>query len=241
MATMLNLDQVTLIGIDCVDFSRLQLAADISCAGINFGAVKLLTSQPTDDPRAVAISAITSIDAYSQFCLRELHRYIDTPFALIIQYDGFVLWPAAWDDSFLLYDYLGAPILTGAWAYGRGMVPEHEIGNLVVGNGGFSLRSKKLLELTAALIADGSFDPAGPEDWVQCYTNRGLLESRGIRFAPTNLAEHFSFEGRSKDYYVWQNSFGFHSLKWTDISAWLGVHPEYAEKIINQVHVEELA
>ncbi len=237
---MLHLDQVTLIGIDCVDFSRLQLAADISCSDITFGAVKLLTSQVSDDPRAVAIAPLTSIDAYSQFCLRDLYQYVDTPYALIIQYDGFVLNAAAWDDAFLKYDYLGAPILTGAWAYGRGLVPMHEIGNLVIGNGGFSLRSKKLLALTAALIADGSFDSDGPEDWVQCYTNRALLESHGVTFAPVDVAERFSFEGRSKEYYRWHNSFGFHSLKWTDIGAWLAANPEYAARVRNEVMLDQL-
>ncbi len=240
MTIMRNLDQVTLVGIDCVDFSRLQLAADISSAEISFGAVKLLTSEATDDPRAISIPALTSIDAYSQFCLRELHHYIETPYALIIQYDGFVLNPAAWDDSFLLYDYLGAPAVTGAMAYGRGMVPQPEIGKLVVGNGGFSLRSLKLLKMTAKLIDEGPFNPEGPEDWVQCYTNRALLESHGITFAPTDIADTFSFEGRSKDYHTWQNSFGFHSLRWTDISAWLTAHPEYDGKIINQVRLDEL-
>jgi hypothetical protein len=237
---MLQLEQVTLIGIDCVDFSRLQLAADISCREITFSAVKLLTSEMSDDPRAISIAPLMSIDAYSQFCLRELDRYIDTPYALIIQHDGFVLNASAWDEAYLTYDYLGAPARAGTTVYGYGAVPPHVVGTLVVGNGGFSLRSKKLLELTATLIARGDFDPDGPEDWVQCYTNRALLESNGIRFAPSDLAERFSFEGRSKDYYRWQDSFGFHSLKWTDISAWLKEHPEYRDSLKNEVRLEEL-
>ena len=56
---------------------------------------------------------------------------------LIIQHDGFILNHKAWDNEFLNYDYIGAPVY---W-----------MGNklIEVGNGGFSLRSKKLLKIIA--------------------------------------------------------------------------------------------
>ena len=235
---MKNLPQVTLIGIDCVNVERLQLALDSSCQELTFEAVKLLTSLPTDDPRAVAIEPINSIDAYSRFCLLDLHRYVDTPYALVVQHDGFVLNPAAWQSSFLEYDYIGAPILVGDWARERHDVPDSMIGSLVVGNGGFSLRSKKLLELTAALGQAGNFALNEPEDWAMCYTERAKLEAAGITFAPVPLAEAFSFEGRTEEYFHYRDSFGFHSLKWTDISSWLETHPEYQSQIKNDVQME---
>ena len=40
---MLELKNVTLIGIDCLDLERLQLACDISTQEITFGSVKLLS------------------------------------------------------------------------------------------------------------------------------------------------------------------------------------------------------
>jgi hypothetical protein len=226
---MIELSDVTLVGIDCLNFKRLALAADISTKEVEFGAVKLLTSIPTSDERQVAIKPILSIEAYSQFCLTELHKYIDTPYALIIQYDGFVLNPSAWQDSWREYDYIGAPIEIGQWTVERHDVPVESIGQLVVGNGGFSWRSQKLLALTAKLAAAGDFTLTEPEDWAQCYTEKAKLEAKGIRFAPVPVAEAFSYEGRSKDHYHYVDSFGFHGLRWTDISRWLEANPEYRE------------
>jgi hypothetical protein len=237
---MLNLSQVTLVGIECVDVRRLSLALNISCRDISFGAVKLLTSLKTDDVRKVEIPALNSIEAYSNFCLQNLNEYIDTPYALVVQHDGFVLNAAAWKDEFLEYDYIGAPIHLGDWAKDRHDIPEEAIGSLLVGNGGFSLRSKRLMRLTAQMSADNLFAQNEPEDWAVCYIERARLESCGIKFAPVDLAEVFSFEGRTKDYFKYKNSFGFHSLQWTDISSWLADNPEYVNDIKNEVRINEL-
>src|SRR5665213_2892307 len=76
----LRLPNVTLLGIDCLNLDRLILAARISTAGIGFGAVKLLTSIRQPSPfETVLIDAITTIEAYSKFCICDLYRYVDTP------------------------------------------------------------------------------------------------------------------------------------------------------------------
>ena len=59
-----ELSNITLIGIDCVDLKRLQLAADISTKDISFGKVKLLTSIKSDDPRVIQIPHINSTKKY---------------------------------------------------------------------------------------------------------------------------------------------------------------------------------
>jgi Protein of unknown function (DUF5672) len=232
---MLHLPSVTLLGIDCVNVERLQLAMDICMREVSFGAVKLLTSLPTTDARVVPIPAITSIEAYSQFCLKELSAYVDTPHVLVVQHDGFILNPQAWQDAWLEFDYIGAPIQIGEWTIDRHGVPQTKRGSLVVGNGGFSLRSKKLLDLTAKLAAAGDFILSEPEDWAICYTEKAKLEAAGIRFAPAAVAERFSFEGRSLEYHIYKDSFGFHGLRWTDISRWLEQNPQYKDTIINTV------
>lgn len=210
-----NLSNVTLLGIDCVDIERLKLAADISENGIKFGAVKLLTSIPDTDSRVILIDPITSIEAYSHFCIRDLAKFVDTDFALVFQYDGFILNPDAWTDEFLNYDYIGAP-----WWY---------TDDMNVGNGGFSLRSKKLLEV----LRDAEFiTEFHPEDHHIARTYQKELKTHGIRYAPQSLAEKFSIEGTSKEEKldannVWDGQFGFHDLRATDISDWLKAHPEY--------------
>jgi hypothetical protein len=109
-----------------------------------------------------------------------------------VQWDGFVLHPDAWDDEFLEYDYIGAP-----W-------PHHPI-EQAVGNGGFSLRSRRLFEA----MQDINFVPSHPEDLCICHHNRTMLENRfGIRFAPLDLAERFSYErARPRE-----RTFGFHGF-----------------------------
>jgi hypothetical protein len=224
---MRELPQVTLIGIDCVDIDRLLHAAEICQREIRFGAVRLLTSIPHAHPSIIPIAPITSREAYSSFMIKQINSYVDTPFALVIQYDGFILNPDAWRDEFLDYDYIGAPWQDDDWR---------------VGNGGFSLRSKRLLALLQQddLILDPtSFDPPDlPEDWYICEWIREYLEARGIRYAPPELARQFSLEG-GEVVVTWSDEFGFHGLTWTDISRWLRAHPD--EPIDNVLNSDTLA
>jgi hypothetical protein len=162
---------------------------------------------------------VGSIAEYSTFILKRMHEYVSTEHALIIQHDGFILNPAAWSDEFLAYDYIGAPFYVD--------------GKLITGNGGFSIRSSKLLKLTAS---DDRIDLADPavhtvyglnEDWIQCYIHREYLEQAGIRFAPPEIAHRFSIESNELYGREWTGEFGFHGLRWTDIRPWLAQHPEY--------------
>jgi hypothetical protein len=114
---------------------------------------------------------------------------------LIVHWDGFVVSPEKWRDDFLAYDYLGAP---WAWA-----TDEHR-----VGNGGFCIRSRKLLKACKDVkirrhpeIAFG-----GIEDIVICRLYRNYLEEKGLRFGPIELAEMFSYETGPLN----QQPFGFH-------------------------------
>jgi len=108
MNDMRTLPQVTLIGVDCVDVDRLLHVAEICQRSIRFGYVRLLTSNAHDHPSIVPIAPITSREAYSSFMIKRINSYVATPFALVIQYDGFILNPDAWRDEFLDYDYIGA-------------------------------------------------------------------------------------------------------------------------------------
>ena len=110
---MINLDNVTLLGIDCVDIDRLIYAADVSQKGIKFKEVKLLTHFESDDNRIINIPKIESIEDYSEFMIKGLNDYVDTDFVLVIQYDGFVLNPEQWNPKFLEFDYIGAPTKWG--------------------------------------------------------------------------------------------------------------------------------
>lgn len=142
--------------------------------------------------RIAPIKRLRSASAYSKFMLEELLDHVRTEHCLIVQWDGFVLEKGAWQAEFLSYDYIGAP-----W-------PQFP-GGLDVGNGGFSLRSRKLLQA----CRDSRFKGDHPEDLAICRTNRALLEGEhGIRFADRAVAERFAFERTERP----GLTFGFHGI-----------------------------
>ena len=215
----LILSDITLIGVDCINLERLKLAADISTKDITFGSVKLLSSIKNEDPRVIQIHHINSAKKYSEFMIKDLYKYVDTKFALVFQYDGFVLNSSAWMDSFLEYDYIGSP-----W---------YHLGDLRVGNGGFSLRSKNLIDW---LGHNWSKIDAyiHPEDVYISRFARPHLEKEGMKFASEEIASKFAMEGDQKSV-VWNGEFGFHGINYTDISNWLINHPEYKNILPNKL------
>lgn len=202
-----ELPNVTLIGATSSDLKGLIRAADISSKYIKFGEVKLLTSLPTDDCRRVIIPPLRSKAEYNQFVLKNLTDYLITEHCLIIQSDGYVINPFAWEDEFLAWDYVGA-----VWNFNHAPYP-----NCHVGNGGFSLRTKRLHSL---LRADMLIKPANDqyiknfeEDHNICKIYRTYLERQySIKFAPKEIANRFSIEayGVKPPDNVYNESFGFH-------------------------------
>lgn len=132
------------------------------------------------DPRirTVPISGLSSAKAYSDFVLTSLAEFIGSSHCLIVQWDGFVIDAGQWDPSFLDFDYIGA-----RW-------PQFDDGH-DVGNGGFSLRSRRLLQLCSR----PDFHRCHPEDVAICRINRDALETNhAIRFAGPATADRFAFE-----------------------------------------------
>lgn len=140
----------------------------------------------------VSIPELKGIQEYNRIMLRELAAHVHTSHVLIVQWDGFITHPELWRPEFLSVDYIGAP-----WYHGGhpGMV----------GNGGFSLRSKRLLNALATL---SDLDTREPEDMVICVQRRAELErEHGICFAPLEMAQAFGCE-----YGQYRACFGFHGM-----------------------------
>lgn len=231
-----KLEGVTLLGVDSVDIERLILASEICQKDFEFEKVKLLTSIKCDNPDTVQINPVNSVEEYSKFIIEKLDEYVDTPFVLVIQYDGFILNPNAWSDEFLKYDYIGAPWLVRNSHINKLGWSKELLGKYVVGCGGFSMRSKKFTSLCAELSKQNFFKKYDPEDVVLCVDNREYLESKGVKFAPVEIAKDFCYSAEDMEKYSWNDQFGFHGLWYTDISKWTKEHPEY--KIDNTLRAE---
>jgi hypothetical protein len=163
---------------------------------VEFGKALLLSDHPppVDADPSISwrrIATLRSRGDYSRFMLRELVKHIATKHVLCVQWDGFVLDGSSWDPQFLDYDYIGA-----VW-------PQFDDGHNV-GNGGFSLRSQRLLEACIGL----PFERSMSEDIVIGRANRSLLEERGIRFAPESVARRFAYERTGAT----GREFGFHGV-----------------------------
>jgi hypothetical protein len=120
---------------------------------------------------------------YCNLLLKGVLEHVETKYIIFQQWDAMVHNGNKWDDIFLMHDYIGA-----VWPW---RAPGQN-----VGNGGFSLRSRRLLEeLQAPHI---QLDPAGEhgvqEDNYIAILHRPWLESRGMVFAHQNIAEKFSIE-----------------------------------------------
>lgn len=198
---MLDLKDVTLIAATGFKVDETLKALKFSSTHINFKKVKLITNQKVTNSAIECILDdnidFSSRDAYSKFIIYDLHKFIETPFCLIVQWDGFVINPEAWTDEFLSYDYIGAP-----WPLPRQpkQFKDHTTDSIIrVGNGGFSLRSKKLLELASELnlVWEKNTEGLWHEDvWFCCFKRHIYEQYCGFRFAPIELAKRFSVEHR---------------------------------------------
>lgn len=172
-------------------------ALERSAKAANFGKVVLFSDKRPSFVRGSPIlwqeiAPLTSRAAYSEFMIKGLLEHVEHDFVLVVQWDGFATDPSAWDDRFLDYDYVGAP-----WP--------HFADCWNVGNGGFSLRSRKLLRA----LRDDRYPAHDPEDVAICREWRADLEKfHQVKFAPGSIAAAFAFERAPPV----APTFGFHGL-----------------------------
>jgi len=208
--TMVNLPQVTLISVDTTPNPEDTIKAlYTSMSGITFGSVKLIAnkdkvnvSELESDGITVEepVIPITNYNEYNYYAIYKLNEHVETTHCLLIQSDGFVLFPEKWNDEWFEYDYIGAP-----WAIRENAYIDPFGNHQRVGNGGFSFRSKKLLNVPneAEVVwetnhSDFYWMPPGivnyHEDGNICVHNRHVYLEQGCKFAPLEVAKYFSHE-----------------------------------------------
>lgn len=205
-----------LIALDQVDFGKRALITDPNKTDLNlfqhiidrydievFNSSLSLNENLKDDD-----------ENRSGFCesfVQQTKRYISGDFCLNVQHDSTIIDSSMWTDEFLEYDYVGAPwpmsiIQSSDMVNGK-------IANIrnTVGNGGFSLRSRKFVEESSKLEMHHK-----NEDLNACVFNFEKMVEKGIKFAPPELAAKFSVEHPTpynmfdRDLLLTYGSFGFH-------------------------------
>lgn len=155
------------------------------------------------DPQVDGVTYIhtepVSYHYYNRWCVRELTNYIDTDYCLLFQDDGFPLNPQLWEDEFLNYDYVGAPLPTDTIILHNS---EERIGG-----GGFTLRSKKLLDLMTTWT---DYEGKENEDTYICHVRRNDLIRKGLKICPHTIARRFVIQNAIDDQHTIYNTFGFH-------------------------------
>lgn len=229
----MKLNSVTLVGIDChnpvstirsmrasmrhIDFSECVIATDMDrfpdevamCGRVGIRVFHIVET----DRKEMVAGRLLPID-YEWDVLKVTKDLFSSEFCLFQEWDAGVINGAGWSDYFLGYDYIGAP-----W-YFRGTIQEPGWppidANNCVGNGGFSLKSKRWCE-SIAKIADedaGTYAIKSSDRW-QCRTAKDRIEALGIRYAPSDLAYRFSCEDR-----IYGGQFGYHGKYTIKANGW---------------------
>lgn len=187
---------VTLVAIEWQWYDLTRYAIERSLEHIDAKEVVIISDKEIlPGAKHIITPPVNGMSEYANIMLKGTAEHVDTGHALYVQWDGIANNKENWSDEFLKYDYIGAP-----WPW------EPEWSN--IGNGGFSLRSKKLLDACQDPNIALTDEVNVAEDAIIGKLKRNYLqEIYNIKFAPTELAKQFSFELGE---YV--PSFGFHGL-----------------------------
>lgn len=205
-----------LIGMDQVSFKRNVLITDSNKTDLK------LFEQAIDKHNIEVYDMSVNLNSNLQnddanrigFCesfVQQTNRYMTDDFCLNVQHDSTIIDASKWHEDYLDYDYIGAPwpmsiIQSSDMVAGR----IEKIPN-VVGNGGFSLRTRRFVEESAKLGWEHK-----NEDLNICVFNYDRMIDASVRFAPPELAAVFSVEhptsykSFTRDLLFTYGSFGFH-------------------------------
>lgn len=209
---MIKLKDVTLVCVTSVHIQESVNSMLASSNDIEFAKLKFITSENVNVDSKIEVEKcrkLHSIDAYSHYMIYDLYKHVDTEFCLIIQHDGFITHPHLWTYDYLKYDYIGAP-----WKIHDNYLDTNGK-HIRVGNGGFCLRSQKLLNTPNYEHIPFQSPISRNEDHLICVDNHELYEKCGNKFAPFEVALTFS-----KETILPENenldTFGVHGYKLSD-------------------------
>ena len=196
---------IDLVSVACTKVSETIEAMKRCQSQMKFNRSILFTNEDVE-VGGVDVVKIDKLDykGYNEFVAKDLYQYVSSDFVLLAQNDGYVVDGSLWKEEFLKYDYIGAP-----WPSQTHFTKENK--EVRVGNGGFSIRSRKLLRAPTALGLEFTDMGTGfwHEDGFLCVHRRKELEDYGIKFAPVEVAAQFSTEFKTPETV---KSFGGHGV-----------------------------
>lgn len=146
---------------------------------------------------------------YNIFRVFGIQEYVNSDYVFFVEHDSGIYSPKIWRNEFLDYDYIGA-----VW---RKTVSFYNLdfdSNALVGNAGFSIMSRKFLDV---LIKNREFFSIYLDKYSLCddifsrsRSCNSMLSSNGIVKAPPELAAVFSFESSVPHNEGLFDIFGFH-------------------------------
>lgn len=223
----LALPSVTLICVEALEAPRAIASMLRSTRVVDFGETALITTHigmrnalPRPCCHAYFEDSLSGPRInYEMYQLTKLSQHIAGTHCLFHEWDSGVVNPSTWRDEWLQYDFIGAP---WPYPYTEPNYPPCDVSNCV-GNGGFSLRSKKLCEAVASLVNAPSFHNSGQasqfmrvSDALICRTFRPMLEHTfGCVFAPYSVAERFSCENS-----IYSGQWGYHGKTTIAMNGW---------------------
>ena len=217
---------LSLVLVSNINHELAEFSLNKSLQTINFDDILIFSNKQIRSTHAYNYIPIdNSFDriSYSMFCMKNMVDYIETDHVLITQPDGMAINSEYWSDEFLEYDYIGPPYNLNEEHTNKGLVDHFglpvykNVNRWIVGNGGFSLRSKKLLKalqddrITEYVLNQETGQKFYGEDLQITLLHRDLLEKDyGIKFAPIEVALRFATErlvdnGMSFGFHGWQN------------------------------------
>ena len=218
---------ISLLCVTSIHHDLSWFAVNKSAQVTKFDRIIVLSDQLPDlyQPFSYAkIPAEFNLVDYNVMIMKNLDKVVDTDHVLVVQYDGMATNAEFWSDEFLEYDYVGPAFSPWRHAVTEGFYGLPEVENLyqnwprnrlVSGSGGFSLRSRRLIQ---ALCEDPEIQcPWGPNNYfvedvlINFVFRERLIREHGIKFAPLEVAiafgaEHVRNHGLSLGFHGWYNA-----------------------------------
>jgi len=188
-----TLSDVDIISVNCVDPVQSLKAIRYCQKMFNFNRSILFSSDDLrdDNVECKKIDKLTW-QQYNDFIL-SIGQHSNADYILLIQDDGHIVNADMWSDEFLNYDYIGAPWPNeDDWINLQSTFPEMRevFKKNRIGNGGFSLRSRKFLNYSNTFSTCGGVG----EDAFLCIRKYDEAIKHGIKFASFEVACRFSYE-----------------------------------------------